>query len=123
MSARGWANFTPDTYMRDEEREDSRRMRRCDPIKAEREEAFRVGLSGDWRSAEPGRPNAIRRSFAMFSAVRRERRAFRKVYRNYRRNVVPMADVGHSIVDSWYFLIPLGLMCAGVLVARAWGWM
>ena len=40
-------------YMRDEEREANRRMRRRDPLKAEREEAFRAGLSGDWRKSRP----------------------------------------------------------------------
>jgi hypothetical protein len=28
-------------------------MRRRDPFKAEREEAFRAGLSGDWRKSRP----------------------------------------------------------------------
>ena len=46
-------------YMRDEEREANRRMRRRDPLKAEREEAFRAGLSGDWRA--PRKPMAVRR--------------------------------------------------------------
>lgn len=59
MSARGWSNFTPESYMRDEEREANRRMRRRDPIKAEREEAFRAGLSDDWRT--PRKPMAVRR--------------------------------------------------------------
>ena len=59
MSARGWSNYTPESYMRDEEREANRRMRRRDPFKAEREEAFRAGLSGDWRA--PRKPMAVRR--------------------------------------------------------------
>ena len=40
-------------YMRDEEREANRRMRRRDPLKAERQEAFRAGLSGEWRKSRP----------------------------------------------------------------------
>lgn len=73
------------------------------------DEAFRAGLTDDWRNARPADP----------AVLRRERRAFRKADRNYRRNVIPMAEVGHSIADSWYFLIPFGLMCVGVILWRA----
>ncbi|MGN6312889.1 MAG: hypothetical protein ACTHMO_03905 [Rhodanobacteraceae bacterium] len=26
-----------------------------------------------------------------------------------------------SLVNSWWFLIPFGLICVGMLLARAWG--
>lgn len=64
----------------------------------------------DWRRSHPGR-------------ARDEKRAFRKALRSYRRHVRPMADEPHSLLDSWPFLIPFGLMCVGVLLARAWGWL
>lgn len=27
-----------------------------------------------------------------------------------------------SLINSWYFLIPLGVICVGMLLARAWGY-
>jgi hypothetical protein len=89
--------YSADWYMRDEEREDDARV----------QHSTRLG--------------AVRRRIVMWIAVRRERRAFRRALRNYRGKVHPMAESGHSIVDSWYFLIPFGLMVVGVLIARVWG--
>lgn len=30
-------------------------------------------------------------------------------------------DPAHSLLDSWYFLIPGALIVIGILLARAWG--
>ena len=77
-------------YMRDEEREANRRMRHRDPLKAERQEAFRAGLSGDWRKSRPAQ-NAGNR----------------------------FAELGHRLINSWWVLAPLGLMCAWAILESA----
>lgn len=60
----------------------------------------------DWRRSRPADSHT-------------DKRAFRKALRAYRRNVHPMADEPHSFIDSWIFLVPIGLMCVGVLLWRA----
>lgn len=70
------------------------------------------GTSADWRNTRPAR-----------FETRAEKRAFKRALRNYRRHVRPMADEPHSFWDSWILLIPFGLMCIGILLARAWGWL
>lgn len=90
-----------DRYMRDEERAD---------------DARRVA---DWRKAHPGRPGALRRRWLLHRAVRRERRAFRKAYLAYRGRVIPMAELGNRLIDSWWVLTPLGLMCLWAVLYSA----
>jgi hypothetical protein len=76
-------------------------------------QAFRHpdGTSADWRTARPA------------VDTRAEKRAFKRALRNYRKHVHPMADEPHSFWDSWLVLVPFGLMCFGILLARAWGWL
>lgn len=84
-------------YMRDEEREANRRMRRRDPLKAERQEAFRAGLSGYWRKSRPAQ-NAGNR--------------FAELANRF-------AELGHRLINSWWVLAPLGLMCAWAILESA----
>lgn len=69
------------------------------------------GTSADWRTAQPAADTRV------------EKRAFKRSLRNYRKHVRPVADEPHSFWDSWPFLVPFGLMCFGILLARAWGWL
>jgi hypothetical protein len=82
-----------DRYLRDEEREDDARM------------------AADWRKAHPG---ALRRSWIMQRAVRRERRAFRQSGRWQR-----FLAFGNKLIDSWWVLLPLGGMCVWAVLYRA----
>lgn len=90
-----------DRYMRDEERADDRRM------------------SGDRRQAHPGRPGALRRRWIMARAVRRERRAFGKPHRRLRDCIARLIELGNKLMDSWWVLAPLGVMCAWALLHHA----
>ena len=90
-----------DRYMRDEEREDDRRLR------------------SDWRKAHPGHPDALRRRWIMARAVRRERRAFRTPRRRLRDLIERLVQLGNKLIDSWWVLAPLGLMCAWAILDRA----
>lgn len=73
----------------------------------------------NWRTARPGMPAGLRRRFALWRAGMGERRAFRKAYRAYRDRVIPMAEIGNRLVDSWWVLTPLGLMCLWALLDAA----
>jgi len=62
----------------------------------------------------------------LWRAVRRERREFRKAYRNYCHHVIPMAEVqnrfaefGHKLMESPWVLLPLGLMCLWAVLYSA----
>ena len=72
MSARGWSNYTPESYMRDEEREDDAR------------------IAADWRKSRPAQ-NAGNR----------------------------FAELGHRLINSWWVLAPLGLMCIWAILDSA----
>jgi hypothetical protein len=89
-------------------------------------QAFRHydGRACDWRDERPARnqarhPRTLRQRFILWRAVRRERRAFRKAYRAYRGRVIPMAELGNRLIDSWLVLIPLGLMCLWAVLYSA----
>lgn len=92
-----------DHYMRDEERVDDRRLRNAD----------------DWRKAHPGHPGPLRRRWIMARAVRRERRAFRKPRRRLRDRIDRVIELGNKLVDSWWVLAPLAIMCAWAVLYRA----
>ena len=49
----------------------------------------------DWRTTQPERPVTLLDRFA---------------------------ELGNRLINSWWVLVPLGLMCAWALVFRAMGW-
>lgn len=89
-----------DAYMRDEERRDEARD------------------AADWRKTHPGRPGALRRRWIFWRAVRRQPREFRRAGQHHAW-LDRLAELGHKLMESWWVLAPLGLMCAWAVLYRA----
>jgi hypothetical protein len=60
----------------------------------------------DWRTARPADTKA-------------NDRAFRRALRNYRKYVIPMAETGHKVMESWLTLAIAGAAFVAVLLWQA----
>jgi len=65
----------------------------------------------DWRTTKPGHK----------APARRLPKAVRKALRDYRRNVIPMADEPRDLVDCWPFLVCGLVVVIALVCASAWG--
>lgn len=62
------------------------------------------GSRSNWRTARPADTS---------------KRAFRRALRNYRKHVIPMAETGHKVMESWLTLAIAGAAFVAVLLWQA----
>lgn len=63
----------------------------------------------DWRAVKPGHK----------APPRRLPKSVRKALRDYRRNVIPMADEPRDLVDCWPFLVCGLVIAVAILLWQA----
>jgi hypothetical protein len=66
------------------------------------------GSRSSWRTARPADAKA-----------KANDRAFRRALRNYRKYVIPMAETGHKVMESWLTLAIAGAAFVAVLLWQA----